>query len=113
MGFKLNVAVFVITVLMTVATTTLMSVSVLTDHWEVVKYSLSEVQDIVTKTMARNSSVKSLYQDRVILVFAGLSTIPHEFMVQMHAGLWAICYDLTGQWTSFGRDITYEKTVLF
>ena len=105
MGLKVNIAVFVVTVIMTITTSSLMTISILSEHWEVVRYDSNKIRDIITEKSSNgiNTSyqnkkiltVEALHNGKVLLVAKHNGTI-QEVMVQMHAGLWAVCYDLKG-----------------
>jgi hypothetical protein len=103
MGKTLNIVWSVLTALLTLSTTGMMGVAVLTSHWEVITYSQSMIEAIITEAggggdggpdAANNrSSVSQLLDGRVIVV---TTDNQHELLVKMHSGLWATCYDLTG-----------------
>ena len=130
MGLKVNIAVFVVTVLMTITTTGLMSLAIVTEHWEIIQYDPERIKEIVaikgnnefqgvnvsshisgraTTEQEINRfermnnrlnhlklpSVEVLYNGKVVLVKNRNQTV-EEVMIQMHAGLWAVCYDVKG-----------------
>ena len=94
MGLKVNIVVFVVTILMTVATTGFMSLAIMSEHWEVVQYDVSKLRGIVARK-SHLLSVENLYDGKVVLIRNGNQSID-QVMIQMHAGLWAVCYDLRG-----------------
>ena len=47
MGLKLNVTVFILTIVVTLSTTALMCFCVVTDYWEITSYPLSNIQTIL------------------------------------------------------------------
>lgn len=108
MGRKLNVTVLVVTIVVALSTTALMCLSILTDYWEIVTYPLTNIEKIVnaSSTSSQNNNdnnggdnddvytVETLLKGKVILIQKGKDT--KEIMIQMNAGLWAICYDVTG-----------------
>ena len=107
MGLKLNVTVFILTIVVTLSTTALMCFCVVTDYWEITSYPLSNIQKILNTSSTteeteqsagnnvnKNVSVESLYNEKVIFIKEGNET--KQIMIQMHAGLWSICYDVSG-----------------
>ena len=105
MGLPLNVTVFILTIVVTLSTTALMCISILTDYWETVTYPLTNIEKVLNASSSLQNNivgdkdddvytVETLYKGKVIFVqnAEGIK----EIMIQMHAGLWAICYDVTG-----------------
>ena len=102
MGLKLNIIVFILTIVVTLSTTALMCFCVVTDYWEITSYPLSNIQKILNTSSTeeteqsagnnvnKNVSVESLYNEKVIFIKEGNET--KQIMIQMHAGLWSICY---------------------
>ena len=102
----MNVIVFLVTIVVTLATTALMCFCVVTDYWEIVSYPLSNIEKILnTSSIAgieqsagnnvnKNVSVESLYDEKVIFIKEENETT--QIMIQMNAGLWSICYDVSG-----------------
>ena len=111
MGLKLNIIVFIVTIVVTLSTTALMCLCVVTDYWEIVSYPLSNIHKILNQSSTKeteqspgynankNPSVESLYGEKVI--FIKEENVTKQIMIQMHAGLWSICYDVSG--TKFSR----------
>ena len=114
MGLKLNIIVLVVTIVVTLSTTSLMCISVVTDYWEIVSYPITNIEKILNtsrttekdkehqETMEddlRDLSIQSLHQGKVILVQEGSDI--KQLMVQMHSGLWSICYDVAGDHNFF------------
>ena len=101
MGLKVNVVVFLVTVLITVTTTGLMSLAIWTEHWEVIHYDAHKINETVKVKEAKAKEPKGLqlddetYGGRVFIVRNGKNEV-EEVMIQMHAGLWAVCYDIKG-----------------
>ena len=98
MGKTLNIVWSLLTALVTLATTSLMGVTVMTSHWEDISYSKSIVESLLSAASVdaddeNKTSVKQLLDGRVIVVSREEE---NELLVKMHAGLWATCYDLTG-----------------
>ena len=77
-----------------------MCISVVTDYWEIVSYPLTNIKKILNNSAQQEEadgedvSVESLHGGKVILIQEGKDT--KQIMVQMHAGLWSICYDVAG-----------------
>ena len=106
MGLKLNIIVFIVTIVVTLSTTALMCLCVVTDYWEIVSYPLSNIHKILNQSSTKeteqspgynankNPSVESLYGEKVI--FIKEENVTKQIMIQMHAGLWSICYDVSG-----------------
>ena len=105
MGLTLNVTVFILTIVVTLSTTALMCISILTDYWETVTYPLTNIEKVLNASSSLENNivgdkaddvytVETLYKGKVIFVQSGKAI--KEIMIEMHAGLWAICYDLTG-----------------
>ena len=99
MGKTLNIVWSLLTALVTLATTSLMGVTVMTSHWEDISYSKSIVESLLSAASVdadyeNKTSVKQLLDGRVIVVSREEE---NELLVKMHAGLWATCYDLTGK----------------
>ena len=105
MGLTLNVTVFILTIVVTLSTTALMCISILTDYWETVTYPLTNIEKVLNASSSLENNmvgdkeddvytVETSYKGKVIFVqnAEGIK----EIMIEMHAGLWAICYDLTG-----------------
>ena len=118
MGLKLKIIVLLVTIVVTASTTALMCFCVVTDHWEIVSYRLSNIEKIlnvnITKDLydekehpvrrsnnANEVSVESLYKEKVILIKDKKET--KQIMIQMHAGLWSICYDVAGMYLFLKR----------
>ena len=109
MGKTLNIVWSLLTALLTLATTGLMGVAVLTNHWEAITYSQSRVEALFSVSNSSTSSpsslsstsssisVKRIMDDRVLVVT--MNENQSELLVKMHAGLWATCYDLSGKFT--------------
>ena len=103
MGLKVNVIVLIVTIIVTLSTTAIMCLSILTNYWEVVTFSLAEIEKIVNETTSAEAankddalvSVADLHGGKVILVQQEKHTT--EILIQIHAGLWTICYDVTGK----------------
>ena len=112
MGLKLNIIVLIVTIVVTLSTTALMCFCVVTDYWEIVAYPLSNIEKILNisdaterptserKDNANGVSVESLYNEKLILIKE--ETEIRQIMIQMHAGLWSICYDVSGIVYLFG-----------
>ena len=96
MGKSLNIVWSVLTALLTLGTTALMGVVIMTSHWEVITYSQSIVESLlsVEENPENKTFVRPLLDGRVIVV--SREDEENELLVKMHAGLWATCYDLTG-----------------
>ena len=103
MGLKLNIIVFVVTIIVTLATTAVMCLCVVTDYWEIVSYPLTNIKKILNVSAeqqeeqdgsVKDVSVETLHEGKVILIQEGANT--KQIMVQMHAGLWSMCYDVAG-----------------
>ena len=104
MGLTLNVTVFILTIVVTLSTTALMCISILTDYWETVTYPLTNIEKVLNASSSLQNNmvadkddvytVETSYKGKVIFVQSGKDI--KEIMIEMHAGLWAICYDLTG-----------------
>lgn len=95
MGKSLNIVWSILTALLTLTTTSLMGVAIMTSHWEVISYSQSIVESLIDSVdPANKTSVKPLLDGRVIVI--SRENEENELLVKMHAGLWATCYDLTG-----------------
>ena len=98
MGLKVNVVVFLVTVLITITTTGLMSLAIWTEHWEVIHYDVKKINQTVALMESKERKglrMEVSHGGRVILVKDGNSAI-EEVLIQMHAGLWAVCYDIKG-----------------
>ena len=96
MGKSLNIIWSILTALMTLLTASLMGVAIMTTHWEVITYSQSVVESIITVDSENRTLVRPLFEGRV-LVITKEQDQQNELLVKMHAGLWATCYDLTGK----------------
>lgn len=93
------------TIVVTLSTTAIMCISVVSDYWEIVSYPLTNIEKILNVSIAQQQeeqqqdtddiSVESLHEGKVILIQEGKDT--KQIMVQMHAGLWSICYDVKGE----------------
>ena len=115
MGLKVNVIVLIVTIIVTLSTTAIMCLSILTNYWEVVTFSLAEIEKIVNETTSAEAankddalvSVADLHGGKVILVQQEKHST--EILIQIHAGLWTICYDVTGK-ISASVYITLDST---
>ena len=76
-----------------------MGVAIMTSHWEVISYSQSVVENLLSVDSKNKTSVTPLLNGRVIVV--SKENQENELLVKMHAGLWATCYDLTGMYCNF------------
>ena len=107
MGLKLNIIVLIVTIVVTLSTTALMCFCVVTDYWEIVAYPLSNIEKILNisdaseratssepKANVNGVLVESLYDEKIILIKEDKEV--RQMMIQMHAGLWSICYDVSG-----------------
>ena len=110
MGLKLNIIVLVVTIVVTLSTTALMCLCVVTDYWEIVAFPISNIEKILNikdisdaserptniekKDKYYGFSVESLYDEKVFIIRNG--TKINQTMIQMHAGLWSTCYDVSG-----------------
>ncbi len=56
MGRRANVSCLCLTVLVTLATTVVVGVAVLSDYWEIVRYSSETVSKIVCKSIIRKEN---------------------------------------------------------
>ena len=75
-----------------------MGVVIMTSHWEEITYSQSAVESVLSSENPENkTSVRPLYEGRVIVISKENDDEDNELLVKMHAGLWATCYDLTGK----------------
>ena len=96
MGKSLNIVWSVLTALLTLITTSLMGVAIMTTHWEIITYSQSVVESLITVDPENRTLVRPLLDGRVIVI--SKENEENELLVKMHAGLWATCYDLTGMY---------------
>ncbi len=118
-GRRTNLFCLVATILITIATTVVMGLVILSDFWERIKYSRQAVDDIIanhtiavttvnpadsTPPPSASVLVEELFEGRVIAVSnsSSLKTSSEEegvvyLLVRLHAGLWSLCYDLTGK----------------
>ena len=105
MGLKINVAVFILTIAVTLSTTALMCMCVVTDYWEIVSYPMTSIEKILNESKLgigdsiSDVSVESLFQEKVTVIKEKTET--KQIMIQMHAGLWSICYDVAGNLICF------------
>ena len=88
MGKTLNIFWSLLTALVTLTTTSLMGIVVMTSHWEVITYSKSMVESLLSMDFENKTSVKQLLDGRVLVVSREEE---NELLVKMHAGLWATC----------------------
>ena len=105
MGLKINIAVFILTIAVTLSTTALMCMCVVTDYWEIVSYPMTSIEKILNESKLgigdsiSDVSVESLFQEKVTVIKEKTET--KQIMIQMHAGLWSICYDVAGNLICF------------
>ena len=105
MGLKINVVVFILTIAVTLSTTALMCMCVITDYWEIVSYPMTSIEKILNESKLgigdsiNDVSVESLFQEKVTVIKEKTET--KQIMIQMHAGLWSICYDVAGNLICF------------
>ena len=105
MGLKINVVVFILTIAVTLSTTALMCMCVVTDYWEIVSYPMTSIEKILNESKLgigdsiSDVSVESLFQEKVTVIKEKTET--KQIMIQMHAGLWSICYDVAGNLICF------------
>ena len=105
MGLKINVVVFILTIAVTLSTTALMCMCVVTDYWEIVSYPMTSIEKILNESKLgigdsiNDVSVESLFQEKVTVIKEKTET--KQIMIQMHAGLWSICYDVAGNLICF------------
>ena len=105
MGLKINIAVFILTIGVTLSTTALMCMCVVTDYWEIVSYPMTSIEKILNESKLgigdsiSDVSVESLFQEKVTVIKEKTET--KQIMIQMHAGLWSICYDVAGNLICF------------
>ncbi len=97
MGKRGNLLCLVFTVCVTLATTVVLSVAVLSDYWELVKYSAEEVGRALEGS---DLKAEALFDGKVLVVKSksisqNASGSVQDVLVQMHGGLWSTCYDLT------------------
>ena len=76
MGLKLNVIVFIITIVVTLSTTALMCLCVVTDYWETVSYPLDNIHKILntssteeTEPSPENKAIRNIIESIIVLVF--------------------------------------------
>ena len=118
MGLKLNIIVLIVTIVVTLSTTALMCFCVVTDYWEIVAYPLSNIEKILNisdaserptssepKVNVNGVLVESLYDEKIILIKEDKEV--RQMMIQMHAGLWSICYDVSGIFLIFMPEYLY------
>ena len=76
-----------------------MSLAIWTEHWEVIHYDAQKINETVRLKGAKERRVLRLDEEthggRVFIVRDGKKAV-EEVMIQMHAGLWAVCYDIKG-----------------
>ena len=105
MGKTLNIVWSLLTASMTLLTTSLMGYTIMSNHWEVITYDHSVVESMISSGLQSEAaveadggynvtSVRPMMDGRVIVVTR--ENEQNELLVRMHAGLWATCYDLTG-----------------
>ena len=104
MGKTLNIVWSLLTASMTLLTTSLMGYTIMSNHWEVITYDHSVVESMISSGLSGSeaasdggynvTSVRPMMDGRVIVVTR--ENEQNELLVRMHAGLWATCYDLTG-----------------
>ena len=108
MGKTLNIVWSLLTASMTLLTTSLMGYTIMSNHWEVITYDHSVVESLISNPDPEVTpgdedggaggynvtSVRPMMDGRVIVVTR--ENEQNELLVRMHAGLWATCYDLTG-----------------
>ena len=124
MGLKLNIIVLIVTIVVTLSTTALMCFCVVTDYWEIVAYPLSNIEKILNISDASERStsseskanvngvlVESLYDEKIILIKEDKEI--RQMMIQMHAGLWSICYDVSGIFLIFMPEYLYSCPLLY
>lgn len=112
------------TLLFTGVATAMLCVSIMTDHWEQVKWDRRKLDDIAVrqKNMTQRKWVLEWLLDEQVgwIVYTndeGLRKVPdrkdtatssessaqgHEvavFLIPMHGGIWTLCVSLTGKWT--------------
>ena len=90
-----NALCLAVTVIVTLATTVVMAVSILTDYWELVEYSRADIEILAAENGGK-IIVEEMFDGRVLRVF-NESTQSSDVLVQMHGGLWSLCYDLSGR----------------
>ena len=117
MGLKINVVVFILTIAVTLSTTALMCMCVVTDYWEIVSYPMTSIEKILNESKLgigdsiNDVSVESLFQEKVTVIKEKTET--KQIMIQMHAGLWSICYDVAGNLICFNfRNLFSIKNIL-
>ena len=124
MGLKLNIIVLIVTIVVTLSTTALMCFCVVTDYWEIVAYPLSNIEKILNisdaserptssepKANVNGVLVESLYDEKIILIKEDKEV--RQMMIQMHAGLWSICYDVSGIFLIFMPEYLYSCLLLY
>ncbi|TRY68902.1 hypothetical protein TCAL_09652 [Tigriopus californicus] len=97
MGRRLNLFCLVVTVTVTLVTTLLMGVTVLSDNWEIILYSRTKVETIA-KVNRTNATVEELFEGKTLIVtqWTNVSTAgQRDFLIQLHGGLWSVCWDLS------------------
>ena len=108
MGKTLNIVWSLLTASMTLLTTSLMGYTIMSNHWEVITYDHAVVESLISNPDPEVTpgdedgdaggynvtSVRPMMDGRVIVVTR--ENEQNELLVRMHAGLWATCYDLTG-----------------
>ena len=118
MGLKINVVVFILTIAVTLSTTALMCMCVVTDYWEIVSYPMTSIEKILNESKIgigdsiSDVSVESIFQEKVTVIKEKTET--KQIMIQMHAGLWSICYDVAGNFICFYflNSFPIEKNIL-
>ena len=119
MGARSGAACLAITIGMTFLATVFHIVLITSDSWEIISYSHKAVDRILLEKHGTEWQSQSLFDDRVLVVynFNGSDVISsssdnndnmtqemslassnvREILIQMRAGLWRVCFDLTGK----------------
>ncbi|CAM1310606.1 Uncharacterised protein g5465 [Pycnogonum litorale] len=88
------------TVTLTVVTSTLIIVSMLTDHWEYVDFDHRKVRETVLRL---NYSIEWIEYESI----AKIGTGPNRnktFLVPLYGGVWHVCMDISGNLSSKRED---------
>ena len=117
LGLRTGAACLSITVGVTLLTTILVGVTIMSNHWEVIRFSRPVVEKLLTKTFD-GLRTESLFDGRALVVINGTSDFfdgdnatglsinetadffldnVEEVLIQMHGGLWTVCLDLSGE----------------
>ena len=101
MGRRVDVFCLIATSILTLLTTVMMSITVISSHWESIHFSRYKIETILNRT--GGILTEELFEGRVLVIKNSSSDEDSNLrgnetlLVSLHGGLWSVCIDLSGK----------------